>query len=292
MKPGDAFFARTDVRFSHEYVTPMAEALFRRRPRQRREGHRAGERLRVSRSPDVPKQSNVAKTSRDGSAGKGRRAGYCAGKLHQKARHEALWRDDPRRAAREAICHNKVIEELALPGQVVIGTDSHTCMAGALGCFAFGVGSTDMANAWFTSDVRIRVPETVRYVSEREDAPRRLREGRDAAHPSPADYMKTSKGIGKVLEFTGDDLKNWPLDERATLTNMAVEAGGFTGIIEADEFTLAYIVKMRGSTRRSAEGFVRQRSRRRVRGHVRDRSRDDRADGRDARRSAQRHPAR
>ena len=45
----------------------------------------------------------------------------------------------------EAICHNKLIEELALPGQLVAGTDSHTCMAGALGCFAFGVGSTDMA---------------------------------------------------------------------------------------------------------------------------------------------------
>ena len=48
----------------------------------------------------------------------------------------------------EGICHNIVIEELALPGQLVIGTDSHTCMAGALGCFAYGVGSTDMANAW------------------------------------------------------------------------------------------------------------------------------------------------
>src|SRR5207245_199810 len=60
------------------------------------------------------------------------------------------------------------------------------------------------------------------------------------------DYMKTSKGIGKVLEFAGDDLKNWLMDERATLTNMSVEAGGFTGIIEPDEQTLEYIVKMRG----------------------------------------------
>ena len=64
----------------------------------------------------------------------------------------------------EAICHNAVVEDLALPGQIVIGTDSHTCMAGVLGCFAFGVGSTDMANAWYTKDIRIRVPETVRYV--------------------------------------------------------------------------------------------------------------------------------
>ena len=71
----------------------------------------------------------------------------------------------------EAICHNAVVEDLALPGQIVIGTDSHTCMAGVLGCFAFGVGSTDMANAWYTKDIRIRVPETVRYVLKREEAP-------------------------------------------------------------------------------------------------------------------------
>src|SRR4029079_410551 len=132
-----------------------------------------------------------------------------------------------------------------LPGQIVIGTDSHTCMAGVLGCFAFGVGSTDMANAWYTKDIRIRVPETVRYVLK----------GRKRADVAAKDvmlfilaseYMKSSKGIGKVLEFAGEDLKNLSMDERATLTNMAVEAGGTTGIIEPDEVTLEYVVRMRG----------------------------------------------
>jgi 3-isopropylmalate/(R)-2-methylmalate dehydratase large subunit len=145
----------------------------------------------------------------------------------------------------EAICHNAVVEDLALPGQIVIGTDSHTCMAGVLGCFAFGVGSTDMANAWYTKDIRIRVPETVRYVLK----------GRKRADVAAkdvmlyilaTDYMKTSQGIGKVLEFAGEDLTNWPMDERATLTNMSVEAGGTTGIIEPDDQTLEYIVRTRG----------------------------------------------
>jgi 3-isopropylmalate/(R)-2-methylmalate dehydratase large subunit len=69
--------------------------------------------------------------------------------------------------------------------------------------------------------------------------------------------MKTSKGIGKVLEFAGDDLKNWPMDERATLTNMAVEAGGTTGIIEPDEVTLDYIVRTRGLDAEEVQkGFV------------------------------------
>src|SRR4029450_913177 len=142
----------------------------------------------------------------------------------------------------EAICHNAVVEDLALPGQIVIGTDSHTCMAGVLGCFAFGVGSTDMANAWYTKDIRIRVPETVRYVfkgTKRADVA-----AKDVMlYILASEYMKSSKGIGKVLEFAGEDLKNWPMDERATLTNMAVEAGGTTGIIEPDEHTLEYIVK-------------------------------------------------
>src|SRR5204862_6573954 len=141
----------------------------------------------------------------------------------------------------EAICRDAVVEGLALPGQVVIGTDSHTCMAGVLGCFAFGVGSTDMANAWFTKDIRIRVPESVKYIfqgKKRADVA-----AKDVMlYILATDYMKSSQGIGKVLEFAGEDLMNWPMAERATLTNMAVEAGGFTGIIEHDEATLAYIV--------------------------------------------------
>src|SRR5258706_6268958 len=145
----------------------------------------------------------------------------------------------------EAICHNAVVEDLALPGQIVIGTDSHTCMAGVLGCLAFGVGSTDMANAWFTKDIRIRVPETVRYVlngTKRADVA-----AKDVMlYILATDYMKTSLGIGKVLEFAGDDLKNWAMDERATLTNMSVEAGGATRNIETDEHTPDYNLKKTG----------------------------------------------
>jgi 3-isopropylmalate/(R)-2-methylmalate dehydratase large subunit len=143
-----------------------------------------------------------------------------------------------------AICHNAVIEDLALPGQIVTGTDSHTCMAGALGAFAFGVGSTDMANAWYTRDVRVRVPESVLFRLHG-----RLREGVCAKdvmlYILSQPFFRTSKGIGKVLEFTGEGVLALPLDERATLTNMAVEAGGFTGIIEADDVVIDYLLAMR-----------------------------------------------
>jgi 3-isopropylmalate/(R)-2-methylmalate dehydratase large subunit len=145
----------------------------------------------------------------------------------------------------EAICHNMIIEQIALPGDVVLGTDSHTCMAGSLGCFAFGVGSTDMANAWLTRDVRLAVPESVRF-----ELTGVLREGVTAKdvmlHLLAMPFWRGGEGIGKVLEFGGAGLGSLPLDERSTLTNMAVEAGGFTGIIEADETVIRHLVEERG----------------------------------------------
>ncbi|HXC72666.1 MAG TPA: aconitase family protein [Pyrinomonadaceae bacterium] len=243
VKPGDALFAVADVRFSHEYVTPMAESLFKQA---------LGPDARVSEPESVfafrdhltflgrvmsPKHREMGLLEK----AEGLATTQQSFTTQQKIR---LYGENPEGGS-EAICHNAVVEDLALPGQIVIGTDSHTCMAGVLGCFAFGVGSTDMANAWYTKDIRIRVPETVRYVLK----------GKKRADVAAKDvmlyilateYMKTSKGIGKVLEFAGDDLKNWALDERATLTNMAVEAGGTTGIIEPDDVTLEYIVRTRG----------------------------------------------
>jgi 3-isopropylmalate/(R)-2-methylmalate dehydratase large subunit len=243
VKPGDALFAVADVRFSHEYVTPMAESLFKQA---------LGPDARVSEPESVfAFRDHLTFLSRVMSP-KHREMGLLEKANSLATTQESftakqnikLYGESPAGGS-EAICHNAVVEDLALPGQVVIGTDSHTCMAGVLGCFAFGVGSTDMANAWYTKDIRIKVPETVRYVLKG-------KKHSDVAakdvmlHILASEYMKTSKGIGKVLEFAGDDLKNWAMDERATLTNMAVEAGGTTGIIEPDEVTLDYIVRTRG----------------------------------------------
>jgi 3-isopropylmalate/(R)-2-methylmalate dehydratase large subunit len=243
VKPGDALFALADVRFSHEYVTPMAESLFKQA---------LGPNARVSEPESVfafrdhltflgrvmsPKHREMGLLEK----AEGLATTQQSFTTQQNIR---LYGESPNGGS-EAICHNAVVEDLALPGQIVIGTDSHTCMAGVLGCFAFGVGSTDMANAWYTKDIRIRVPETVRY--ELKGKKRADVAAKDVMlYILASEYMKTSKGIGKVLEFAGEDLKNWPMDERATLTNMAVEAGGTTGIIEPDEVTLDYIVRTRG----------------------------------------------
>ena len=247
VKPGDALFVRTDVRFSHEYVTPMAESLF---------NAALGDRAKVTEPESVfafrdhltfldqvipeahiklglREQSQSLATVQEAFTTKHGVKLY--GEVHR----------DGKLVGSEAICHNKVIEELALPGQVVAGTDSHTCMGGALGCFAFGVGSTDMANAWLTRDVRVAVPQSARF-----NLHGKLPSGVTAKdvmlHLLAQPFWRTGEGIGKVLEFAGDGITSMQLDERATLTNMAVEAGGFTGIIEADEVVVDYLVKQRG----------------------------------------------
>lgn len=246
VQPGDALFVRTDVRFSHEYVTPMAESLF------------------------VAALGKDAKVSDPSSVWAFRDHLTFLDRVMPEAHVKMGLKDQAKKLAvvqeafterhgiklfgeierngqsvgSDAICHNKVIEAIALPGQVVAGTDSHTCMAGVLGCFAFGVGSTDMANAWLTKDVRVAVPQSVRF-----NLHGRLRPGVAAKdvmlHLLSQPFWKGGDGIGKVLEFAGDGVRSMGLDERATLTNMAVEAGGFTGIIEADEVVVEYLVKQR-----------------------------------------------
>jgi 3-isopropylmalate/(R)-2-methylmalate dehydratase large subunit len=243
VKPGDALFAVADVRFSHEYVTPMAESLFKQA---------LGVDARVTEAESVyafrDHLTFLGRVMSDEKRKMGllERADGLAVTQADFTNEQGirLYGESPEGGS-EAICHNAVVEDIALPGQLVIGTDSHTCMAGVLGCFAFGVGSTDMANAWYTKDIRIRVPETVRFVlkgERREDVT-----AKDIMlYILATDYMKQGKGIGQVLEFAGEGLRDMNIDERATLTNMAVEAGGTTGIIAPDHVTLDYLVRTRG----------------------------------------------
>ena len=250
VKPGDALFARADLRFSHEYVTPMADALFRAG---------FGEDARVADPDSLVLFRDHLTFLESVMPAKHRALGLVeqsrelvnvqrAFALRHGVRLFGEVERDGKPAGSEAICHNKVIEDLALPGELVIGTDSHTCMAGVLGCLAFGVGSTDMANAWLTCDVRVDVPQSVRVV---------LR-GALGAGVCAKDVMlqllarpeiKRGGAVGKVLEFTGPGLQALSLGERATLTNMAVEAGAFTGIIAADEVVIEYLMHARGLSR-------------------------------------------
>jgi 3-isopropylmalate/(R)-2-methylmalate dehydratase large subunit len=250
VKPGDALFVRTDVRFSHEYLTPMAEALFKMG---------LGEDAAIEDPASVfafrdhltfldrvMPEAHVKMGLREQAASLA-----TVQERFTKAQGVRLYGEVEREGktvGSEGICHNIVIEDLAEPGQLVVGTDSHTCMAGALGCFAFGVGSTDMANSWFTKDVRVKVPESVR-VSVRGELPEGVAAKDLMIFLLSDEFFKSGAGIGRVLEFAGPGVTAMPLDERATLTNMAVEAGSFTGIIEADDVVVDYISNQRGTDR-------------------------------------------
>ncbi|MEY2980193.1 MAG: hypothetical protein RL562_420 [Planctomycetota bacterium] len=250
VQPGDALFVRTDVRFSHEYVTPMAESLFKMGLGEDAKVHDPASvfafRDHLTFLDRVMPEAHVQMGLREQAASLA--TVQQAFSERQGVRLYGEVERGGKQAGSEGICHNIVIEDLALPGQLVIGTDSHTCMAGVLGCFAFGVGSTDMANSWFTKDVRVRVPETARV--ELHGALRDGVSAKDVMLKLLSDaFFKTGEGIGKVLEFGGPGMAGLGIDERATLTNMAVEAGGFTGIIEADDVVLDYLEKQRGMDR-------------------------------------------
>ncbi len=254
VQPGDALFCRTDVRFSHDYTTAMCESLFL-------EGYGQDAKLRDVGSIFAFRDHLVFRNAIMTDADKAKGLHILVDNLatvqesfavKHGVRYFGLAADGK---GSEAICHNAVMEELGGPGQIVVGTDSHTCTAGALGCFAFGVGSTDMANAWYTADIQIKVPASVQYVLK----------GQPAAGVTAKDvmlfimsqqYSRDGNCIGKVLEFSGGGLAHFNMDERATLTNLAVECGATTGIIEADDVTRQYLVRFRGwSEARASQGF-------------------------------------
>lgn len=124
------------------------------------------------------------------------------------------------------------------PGDLVIGADSHTCTYGALGAFASGVGSTDLAAAMITGEAWYRVPETMLF--NLKGKPAKWITGKDVIL-----YIIGKIGVDgalyKAMEYTGDGAANLSLDDRFTICNMAIEAGAKNGIFTPDEKTKAYV---------------------------------------------------
>ncbi len=127
---------------------------------------------------------------------------------------------------------------LVLPGDVVIGADSHTCTYGALGAFATGMGSTDIAAAMATGDIWMKVPPTIRLVYHGS-----LGEwvgGKDLILYTIGD-IGVDGALYSAIEFTGEAIGNLSIDGRFTMANMAVEAGAKAGISRVDDKTLDYV---------------------------------------------------
>jgi 3-isopropylmalate/(R)-2-methylmalate dehydratase large subunit len=248
-RPGEGIFVSADWRFIHEYYTGMAahmlHATFGRQLALRDpasivvfEDHTSY----VEESPAhrraglVPNMQRMREAQREFATRNGLR-------LHRTLTDAEAAADDGSNVA--GISHAMMAEHYALPGQVVVGTDSHTPHSGALGCVAFGVGTTDMANAFVTGGVRMTVPQTLRI-----ELDGRLPGGvtaKDVAlHLLALPAIRAGAGVGKVFEFGGSAIAALSTDERATLTNMTAELGGLTGIVAPDEETVRFLRERRG----------------------------------------------
>ena len=254
VKPGDTGFARADLRFSHEYVTPMAAIFFE---------HYVGKDAKVNDPSSILFFRDHLTFLDEVISEEKKKLGLLdlATQLKLKQQDFAkkqgirLHGELTDRKGSEGICHSIVLESYALPGQLNIGSDSHTPHVGAVGCVAFGIGTTDVFNSWITKDVRVRVPESVKIMI------------RGKKHPNVTakdfilkilslDYVRSGQALAKVMEYGGEAIEELSVDERATMTNMAAEIGGFTGIVAPDKKAVDFLVERRGMDRKQAEAMI------------------------------------
>ncbi len=255
VKPGDTGFTRVDLRFSHEYVTPMAAIFYE---------HYVGKGVPVNDAASIRFFRDHLTFLDEVISEEKKKMGLLdlatQLKLKQedfaKAQGIKLHGELKDRKGSEGICHSVMLETYALPGQVNVGSDSHTPHVGAIGCVAFGIGTTDVFNSWITKDVRVRVPESVKIVIRGEKQPNVTAKDFILKILS-LDYVRSGKALAKVMEYSGEAVEALSVDERATMTNMAAEIGGFTGIVAPDDKVVEFLVERRGMSRREAAEMVR-----------------------------------
>src|SRR6201997_173248 len=254
VKPGDTGFAQADLRFSHEYVTPMAAIFFERY---------VGKDAKVNDPSSIIFFRDHLTFLDEVISEEKKKLGLLdlATQLKLKQQDFAkkqgirLHGELTDRKGSEGICHSIITETYALPGQLNIGSDSHTPHVGAIGCVAFGIGTTDVFNSWFTKDVRVKVPESVKVVIR----------GRKRENVTAKDfilkllsleYIRSGKALAKVIEYSGDAIEALGVDERATMTNMAAEIGGFTGIVAPDQKVVDFLMERRGMSENEAQTLI------------------------------------
>ncbi|UHL64427.1 3-isopropylmalate dehydratase [Paralcaligenes sp. KSB-10] len=247
--PGAGIFIRADWRFIHEYYTGMCAHMLHStfgRPVILRdkesivafEDHTSYINTSVAHVSRglVPNILRMCEAHRDFVADYNLRS-------HRTLSESEVAHSDGGNVA--GISHAMMSEHYALPGQVVVGTDSHTPHSGALGCAAFGVGTTDMANAFVTGAVRLTVPESL-LIRLDGTLPAGITAKDIVLELLARPEIRSGLGIGKVFEFAGPAIESLSIDERATLTNMTAELGGLTGIVAPDQETIRFLRERRG----------------------------------------------
>jgi len=254
VRPGDTGFTSVDLRFSHEYVTPMASIFYEQY---------VGKDVPVNDASSIRFFRDHLTFLDEVISEEKKKLGLLDLATQLKLKQEEFARQQgiklhgelADRKGSEGICHSVMLETYALPGQVNVGSDSHTPHVGAIGCIAFGIGTTDVFNSWITKDVRVKVPESVKIVIH----------GKRHANVTAKDfilkilsldYVRSGRALAKVMEYGGEAVEALSVDERATMTNMAAEIGGFTGIVAPDEKVVEFLMERRGMKRAEIEKMI------------------------------------
>src|SRR5215510_6456253 len=248
VKPGDAGFVYVNVGFSHDYTTAPTDAMIRgalgRPPRVKNPSsiHAFPDHLALA--SDLP----------------GITAEAIAGITDLRDRQKRIARElgihfhATASGGSTGICHTVIREEIALPGQVLLGTDSHTCSAGALNCLAYGIGNTEIACIWEHNEVAGRVPHTVRIELSGKLQPSCT--AKDVILLLATEGKLKGTFTGKVMEFTGSGRSEFSFEEQAVLSNMAVECNALTAIMEPTEPMIRYLVERRNYKPEQVESML------------------------------------
>jgi 3-isopropylmalate/(R)-2-methylmalate dehydratase large subunit len=246
VRPGDQVLCEVGFRGVHEYTGGMVMSLYAqewdRAPVHRPEQVAAFEDhfvlIDAPTVPDRVKQQRLvpARRLRDEMVDACERNGI---RLH-----------GPGQAHQAGVCHRIVVEEYARPGDIIVLTDSHTPTAGVLNAFAFGVGSTAMAFALRTGQIPVTVPKTVRVVVEGDArgvlSPKDLILHLIGDPYFREEHWRQSPTDTCVIQLGGSGLDQWNVDELSVLTNMTVEGGLMTGIVEPCEALRSFLRERRG----------------------------------------------
>ena len=246
VQPGDQVLCRASFRGMHEYTTGMVMALYREAwgdaPMDRPEQVAAFEDHFVliahDAVPDFAKSARLAP------------AMQLTEEMVAATEANGIRLHGPGRALPPGVCHRVVVEDYALPGDIVVLTDSHSPTAGVLNAFAFGVGSTAMAFALRTGLIPVTVPKVVRV--EITGSARGVLSPKDLILHLIGDpyfreeHWRDGPTDTCIIEFGGPGLAQWSVDELSVLTNMTVEGGLMTGVVEPCEPIVAFLEERRG----------------------------------------------
>ena len=220
VKPGDIIFAQVDFSMATDIASPITIQVFEEMNRDKvfdpDKIALVNDHLTPAKDIDA---AGVSKTMREFAKKYGIKHYYEVG--------------------RSGISHVILPEDgLVAPGDVIVGADSHSTTYGAFGCFGAGMGATDIAAVWAEGEVWLRVPETIK-IEFKGKMPKYVI-GKDLVLLVCRD-LGMDGGTYKALEYCGETVDNMTMEDRLTLTNMAIEAGAKNGVIKADDTTMNYL---------------------------------------------------